>query len=169
MPKSGTHMFYLVLQDYYDGERYGKYHHIHLPPFDIGNYHVFTSCRNPYDRMVGAWWSTCIIQKRFSCGSIKFDEFVPWILEHRPYYPAVRVQSKHVKNFTFDSIIHLENLAEEFKQLPFYNGQPTAIPYVHSFTNKRKPWLEYYDKKLLRLVGNHYADDFKIYDYERLD
>ena len=92
MPKCGTHTFYSVIKEFYEGRRYGKFHHIDPPEFNYRDYFIFTSCRNPYDRLVGAWWSTCIIQERFSCGKMEFKDYVSQVFKYRPTYPAVKPQ-----------------------------------------------------------------------------
>lgn len=165
---------------YYDLEKAGgqwaggkDFHGI--PRERMAPYH-WSVCRNPYDRAVSIWASTCVRpknQRRYeawptilraggSPGS--FDDFVSLVL-----HPGIesrvpwlwRNQTDWQDQFLLDGVMHLENLEEEIAEKLDLNLQLS-----HKNTSTHMSWATYYtNPKTVRLVQEWAGRDFEQYAY----
>ena len=66
-PKTGSHTMFKILQEQYDGVRYGPSNgynfHEWVTPVQYKNYFHFSTVRNPYTRFVALWWSLLMVGK----------------------------------------------------------------------------------------------------------
>lgn len=136
--KAGTNTMYAVLSKHYGGRLSGGFHATQLPARASC---VFTTCRNPYTRALSGWSS--LTQRPGSKGksgqlvyeSIKrrqnpddFDLFCEALADGWIASPIAEPQHRWHDKFHPDTVLHLENLADEFRALPFSTGAPEAWP-----------------------------------------
>ena len=183
--KCGTHSMYHVLQKDYKGLHYprgfnpsgtGPYHS-NVVPKDFSKFYRFTVVRNPYSRAISAW-NVCVnVDPYATCysGILKdksFLEFAKWLNDFKdpgragyvvePMYKWLKPSGK------FDKILHLENINDEFKELPFYNPSNTelVVPDLLSRTDK-SDWKKHYTQEIADLIYEWAKKDFELYGYDR--
>lgn len=182
IPKTGTRSVYQICESKYSFTKIKE--HLHIVPKQFSNYKKFTTVRNPYDRFLSMWWSTCIRpDSRGAAGDVKKtvngskdlhdllkylcikndDDFGPGKLFTR--------QCDYLDCTSFDYILHTENLQEEFLALPFINMDlNNSLGNLNSTRSKWKknetvrasdPW-EYIDDEALALINEYYERDFEL-------
>ena len=147
VPKAGSTSMFEILNKYYEVSR-AYAHHETIIPADAKDYFSFTIVRDPYTRAVSIWYHmTQRTGDRYGfidkCPCSNMDDpvtFLNWFYKGKKQYtlkyykeriPATRLQSEQLKDVRLDKIIKLENLEEEFKLLPFYNGNPEVWPKIN--------------------------------------
>jgi len=172
MPKAGTHSMYYFLNEAYKFVRYAKRgptvdlsanpYHWYVIPDEFKAFMRFTTCRNPFARAVGAWWTT----RGGEMGApAEFKDHVRWAITARPGYGAFQKQSYYLDLCEPGYILRCESLDADFAVLPFCNGATPEIPRVHSFAHERQPWPLYYDHATADVVREYYAEDFERLGY----
>ena len=176
IPKSGSTTVILTLEKYYGGEAFdpGKKipdrYNMAMPP-GYEDVFKFTVCRNPYERAVSVWWHLVFTLKdRY--GYVKqvgprlhnFIFFLKWLKgKHNQLNRIAWDAHKYVRNV--DRVIKLCDLHTEFKQLPFYTGEPADVPVLnksgHDMTSK------YLTGEAKRLIYEIYREDFERFGYVR--
>jgi len=182
IPKTGTRSIYNICQRQYGFKIYKE--HCEIVPEVYQDYKKFTIVRNPYDRFLSMWWSTCIRpDDRGAAGAVKKtvngskdlhdllkylcikndDDFGPGKLFTR--------QCDYLDCTSFDYILHTENLQEEFSTLPFLDKEKNnSLGNINSTRSKWKknvevrntdPW-EYIDQESLDMINEYYKQDFEL-------
>lgn len=133
----------------------------------------FTICRNPYDRAVSIWASTCKDKKygvkdwieKNNGDPAKFKDFVRYCLDGSIHWTGVewlfRNQTDWYKDTFIDLSIQMENLEEELEPII---GQ-IDLPIKN--TSDHKSWEEYMTPKIVERLNKWAGDDFKL-GYEEL-
>lgn len=126
---------YHYLPKLYDGERYGGFHERQLPK-NHKEYFVFTTIRDPFERLVAAW-NSLLFQPDYrpiyieKVGSDSFGDFVRWILEfdnqtkfHGRGSPVITLQSVWLKDVLdhIDHFVVTNDMNNSFAKLPFSTG-----------------------------------------------
>lgn len=149
----------------------------------------WTTCRNPYDRAVSIWHSTCVReenQQRYDAypyiieqgeDPISFDTFVELILLEHPTLrnPWLwRNQSDWHDTFIVDYVFNVERLESELKAEPL--GISVKLPRLN-VSHGRDFWQEYYKGKTIKnlkwpsmtkkMVQKWAGDDFDRYGYDK--
>ena len=128
------------------------------------NYRKFTIIRNPYDKMV-SWY---FYLKRNLGENHNIIEFNEWIKNPSKFWHANDPISflKPQCEWIDDTVVFLkfENLNKELKQ--FFNNE-INLPIINKSNHDH--YLEYYNKESLNIIYNRYKEDFKKYNYERLE
>ncbi|MEP0072762.1 MAG: sulfotransferase family 2 domain-containing protein [Marinomonas sp.] len=176
-PKTGTHTMYKILPEEYEGElQPGPYHQKNIPE-NYANYFVFTTVRNPFERMVSIWHAL-IERENYRptflplVGSESFLEFVKWITSLAPkerpkgkggvlLYP----QSEWLKDVELDKFLKIENIDSEFPSVPFYvkPSEQKKIPKV--LARKHKTWSDVQCKETRKLIVDWAKEDFVNFNY----
>jgi hypothetical protein len=183
--KSGTHSMYHTLQQDYAGLHHprdfnplnkGPYHS-NIVPKQFSKFYRFTVVRNPYSRAISAW-NVCVnVDPYATCysGILKdksFLEFAKWLNDFKdPGRAGYVVEPMHKwlkPSGKFDKILHLENINDEFKELPFYDPSNTelVIPDLLSRTDK-SDWKKHYTQEIADLIYEWAKKDFELYGYDR--
>ena len=149
-------------------------------PERAASYHKFCVVRNPWDRMVSAFYYLKNQPKAVTRKSVVFAEsqVVPWSftefvrrlqkehflmswLHFRPQWEYVVYNGVN----GMDSVLRFEELDEDFcnlgDRLGLWNGAP---PHLNG--SRRKPrYHDYYDEKTKDIVAKLYADDIAAFGY----
>ena len=181
-PKTGTHSFYKLLQDEFDGERLkGNYHRTEMPD-NADEYLVFSTVRNPYDRLVAIWNSVLHAKNERNnyrdewLATLRKDDFLTFAkfaakyrndIEYRPVrspyllMPQCRWYNKMPEGVT---PLHLENISVEFHSLPFVNKE-VEIP--HMLKRDHASWDEIKTDEITSFVNEWAGEDFEKFGYEK--
>jgi chondroitin 4-sulfotransferase 11 len=147
------------------------------------NYFTFTFCRNPFDRLVSAWYefkkedeflwakkSSYWNQQSFKDSNLSLEE----VLENFCKFAEYTAMQKHIHWCRFDELNDMvqldfigrfENLEEDFNVVCDKIGIPRQeLPHLNK--SKRKHYSEYYDDKTRQIVAKHYAKDIECSGYE---
>lgn len=143
-------------------------------------YFKFTFVRNPYDRLVSAFFylkqgGKNISDINFADENLSqidtFEDFVMnWLSEKRVYswihfYPQTHFTESKFPGNEIDFIGKLENIEEDIKKLSEAIG--TDIEIKHHNKSSRDNYLDYYTEEMLDKVHQLYKKDFQIYGYEK--
>lgn len=133
----------------------------------LREYYIFSSVRNPWDRLVSFCYYYGISVRDYLLNTEKYDFYSP---EHlaghstpQHFYTHLSTGQKFV-----DRIIRLEKIEEDFKYLvsdilPDCKTQPII---EHKNKSKRdNNYINYFDKNLIDLVYNKYGKDIMYYNY----
>lgn len=180
-PKTGSHSFFKLLEKEFDGTRqlFG-YHRTEMPDH-TEDYLVFSTVRNPYDRLVSLWnsllhskpdthnyrdaWLTVLKDD-------KFDTFCKFAAEHKDnieQIAAVRMpalmtpQHRWYRKMPEGVIsLHLENIEEEFNSLTFVNKQ-VIIP--HMLKRDHANWDDLKSEEIIEYANEWAGEDFEKFGY----
>lgn len=165
IPKTGTRSVVDYMKTHLCARRYPDTRtHEEIVPAALKKHFAFTVVRNPYDRMISYWWSTCM---REGGAGHSLEEFLK-----RPIQPNIReFQHPYIERNRIDKVIHFENLVQEFKQLPFYiKGtefgwlNPTIKPST-KHPNPRPPTSELLTPEVQNTIATKFAKDFEVCGY----
>lgn len=182
-PKTGTHTFFKLLREEFDGERLGPDYHRTAMPKNVNGYTIFSTCRNPYDRLV-ALWNSLLHAKDDKNGyrdawisALRSDEFLPFCrfaAKHKHNIerlnkvrtPTLMMPQHRWYNRLPKNVIplHLENIHEEFHALPFVNHECT-IP--HMLKRRHSSWDELKTDEIIACANEWAGDDFQMFGYSK--
>ena len=139
----------------------------HVNASQFAEYYKFTFVRNPWARAY-SWFKNI---KRDSAhknyrkyGDLNFTEF----LKHFAGKGKLRPQTYWLKNFKgkieLDFIGKFENLNNDFQHVANkLKLENMKLP--HKLKTSSQSYQEYYDKESIKLVGDIYSEEIKIFDY----
>jgi hypothetical protein len=171
IPKTGTRTIYSILKGQYDGHLFKE--HYEYVPEKFKDFFKFTIVRNPYERAVSLWWSTCKRDNRRRypeiIGSSELIDFFKWLnmsnVNKGVGSEILRTQAYYSK---FDKILYTEILESDFKSIEIFKDT-RHLPRMNSTqivsnNNKsaRKHWQEYMTPSVIKEIEKYYAEDFKI-------
>ena len=184
-PKTGSHSMFKILHDNFSGERIGpNFHETNIPSdVKLSQYTVFSTCRNPYERLVALWHSllhakddkkgyrSAWISALSDDSLLTFSKFVAKNKNHIEFMSKVRLptlampQYRWYKKMPEQTIpLHIENIDEEFSNLTFVK-EPVKVPKVLS--RKHALWHDLKTEEVLHRA-NIWADgDFEKFGYQK--
>jgi hypothetical protein len=162
IPKTGTRSVVDYLEEHFNARKAkGTHTHSSDIPARLKNHYSFTIVRNPFDRMVSYWWSTC---KR--PGSPKRMGFETFLLQE-----GLRggFQYPYFKLNRFDKVIRYENLERDFMKLPFFI-EGTSLkwlnPTVREWKGPPRPsTLEILTPRTCEIIRKKFRKDFELLGY----
>ena len=175
-PKAGTHTFYHILTNDFDGKQVqGSYHQNKIPDCCAG-YYTFTSVRHPFVRVVSIWHALLhrdnyrdIYMKHI--GSDSFLDFALWLSKQnediRPRGKGgilLPTQSQWLDGIDFDKIIKLEEVDSDFNDLPFVNNKINKIPSI--LKREHEQWSDVCCDLSKDVLFNYYNNDFANFGYD---
>lgn len=186
IPKTGTRSIYKILKEKYEGFLYRE--HFKEVPKEYKKYYKFTTIRNPYDRFISMWWSTCkrksLLNKNKSGSNFKelagsadpldlLNFMINTDYKGRGSELFSR-QTDFIKSNKIDKIIKFENLNQEFNSLPFVN-ENINLPVLNSTKSKSNNTLNprhtdynyYLNKDIIHMINEYYKDDFNLLNYDK--
>lgn len=164
--KSGSSSVYAALRANFTGKERPR--HNRGIPKEYNSYPSFCVVRNPYSRLVSWWWSICKVggdryghkkelQQRGLTTS--FKDFLTLWAEKNGIAQAPAVETVN----QIDYVIRLENLEEEFNNLPFISSY-IQIPKKNS--RNYPHWTEIVDETTGRMISETYKRDFELFGYK---
>jgi hypothetical protein len=185
IPKTGTRSVYKYFERFKDSRIYQDHAKV-IPGFD--DYYKFTIVRNPYDRLVSAWWSTCkrgndrygykkVIKTN---GDVDFNDVCRNLkkLVNTIRVPHLHLQTDWLEKNSINKIIRYENLNNEWLDLPF-NVNKKPLPHINATTKKdlnnplnsrgnivREDYTKYLNEENIHHINNFYSKDFELLKYE---
>ncbi len=192
-PKAGTHSMYHLLEKYFDGTRVpnpNQYHHtIHTRniPVQYKDYFKFTIVSNPFRRAIACWKPLAFYEpyriKRGWLKELGGEEFVYYTRYIKkmsksqktpPKKYMIWSQSKLHDFMEYDRVLNLQNLQEEFNELPFVKEE-IQTENVFSANKKEKPhfyeneddWKKEYNDECIQNVLEAWGNDFEKYGYSK--
>jgi len=131
---------------------------------ELSGYFVFTTVRNPYERVVSGW--QYFNKKK---GDLNFNEYVNSISGKRKRFPFETFPIRQTDVLDLIRGVHIlryENLEEDFNALPFV-GQQIVLPQVGVQTYD--DWKSHYTLDLETKVYELLQIDFERLGYKRLN
>jgi hypothetical protein len=124
--KCATNSLTHVLMTRYGGVMPGGLHDRRMELVPPGAF-TFSVCRNPYTRAVSIWWSTCMRHdldrygfRRACPDPDSFEGFMAWaVAQEAAPHELLITQSEWHRDTRIDRFLRLEQLDDEFGQLPF--------------------------------------------------
>ena len=182
-PKTGSHTFFKLLPEQFDGERQtGGFHRRDIPKGTEG-YTIFSTVRNPYERLVALWNSLLhtkpdphayrdtwlsVIRKddfrtfcKFAADNHKRIETLASVRMPTLMMPQHRWYNKIPENVI---PLHLENINKEFHELPFIT-EPVIIP--HELKRDHHSWDDLKTDEIIEFANIWAGDDFEKFGYSK--
>ncbi len=144
-------------------------------PALYGSWFKFTFVRNPWDRLVSAWKDKVVNTNLygFSPEELKkmqdFEYFVKDCvagLDLRTCDGHLCLQTRLMPVHNMDFIGRLENYDQDIALIAERLNLPKVPLRTMNATPQRKDYTAYYSPELKNLVGDWYAADVKMFDYE---
>jgi hypothetical protein len=156
---------------------------------DFDDFWKFTFVRNPWDRLVSCYSDkikkdSCYNNNRYINGvyvglaeygyfraGMPFEEFACRVCDIPDLFADRHFVSQHILltnksgELMVDFVGRFENLEGDFKQVLSKIGHPN-VSLPHARRTIRKPFFEYYTPQLWHMVGERYAKDIEMFDYE---
>lgn len=153
-----------------------------LQPFDYraywDDYFTFTAVRNPWDRLVSAYFFIVASCKRRSPVPMMSnpidvfrDDFSGFIMEALPALVNHRGRGKNLifapqswwLDAEYDKILRFETLDKDWRDLPDRIRPVDVLPELNG--SAHKPFTEYYSKETSDVVGDLYREDVTALGY----
>jgi len=176
IPKTGTRSVYSILIEHFGGKLLQE--HGFKVPAKYEEYYTFTVVRNPYDRLVSAWWSTTQRDgDRYGyVKELKGDtSFLNYCKNLKRFenkiIPHLQPQCNWFNN-RIDKIIRYENINEEWLDLPF-NTSKQPLPHKNPTTMvasnnsiPRDHYSTYLNDEIISIINQRYNQDFIKFGYD---
>lgn len=132
---------------------------------EFDTYFKFTIVRNPFDRLVSAWfWRTQVVRDTRPCTLKEFVLARPRSSTYAAKFclPGYSLRESVTR---FDYIGRFEDLPGPYEYVCNKLGMPPKpIPYTNQTPFDR--YWDYYDRETLELVQNLYREDIEVFDYK---
>ena len=192
IPKTASTSVTTALNSYFDikgtGDRESVYYyhtkaelikdHFVSENWDYNSYFKFAFVRNPFARIVSAFFYLRNTELRFRCdrqvrnelGLLKMDfkQFVKEKLLDTSYMHFNQIIGKSIMSCDldkFDFIGKTENMQTDCDEICDLIKRPKRVlPYTNE--SKHKHYTEYYDDETRQIVAGKYAKDIEMFGYE---
>ena len=149
-----------------------------VPPEVFERSFKFTFARNPWDRLVSAFFflkkSDLKRNRRFARRNLSayndFDSFVrQWVTQKSVWRFTHFLPQHHFicidKRLGVDFVGFYENLAEDFAIVAKKIGRPTALREENRLGGRAKDYQQYYNDETRNIVAEAYAEDIALLGY----
>lgn len=149
---------------------------------EFNNYFKFTFVRNPWDRLVSAYFylkkggindRDRIWAEQNLSSYVDFDSFVKdWVNRinietHIHFIPQFRFVCEPGSDIPkVDFIGYFENLEEDFCYVQKKLGLTSSLMHFNKTIDKKKDYREYYTEATREIVANVYRKDIQIFGYD---
>lgn len=133
------------------------------PSIDLNDFFKFSVIRNPYTRLVSAYFSP---HRIIELGSEAFSkaDFMKLINDQRPFRDFVCLSDEERLDANMDRILKFENLNKEFDDLGKHLGFSCPLPTLNKGHNR--DYRQYYDDEILELVSSKFSEEIQFFNYE---
>ena len=137
---------------------------------EYSNYFKFAIVRNPWDWLFSKYKYTLKNTRHFRHKFVKsnfstFDQFVEWeCLKNNNKKCQAEFVLDNDGNKIVDFIGRFENLEDDFREICNKIEVDEKIPHFNKSMSRN--YREYYSGKSRDLVGEYYASDINLFDYE---
>jgi hypothetical protein len=141
---------------------------------DLADLYRFSFVRNPFDRLVSAYYSkisehrTVLSNEQFR-GGMSFEEFAEAACEipDESADQHVRSQWTFLDGVRMDFVGRLENMGEDYARVAGVLGVSPILPHSNHATrpHDKKSYRNHYDEELARKVGERYRGDLEAFGY----
>ena len=185
IPKCGGSSVKKALLPYYDfppGHYSANTYREALGEHDYSNLHRFTVVRNPWDRLVSAYFY--VMDKRHNKYSpntyfrdkvlAKYIDFEDFVVSHigegkslnfNHFVPQYKFICDESEKIIVDNIIKLEDLTLGFEKLGKSLGRQFQLSVVNT-SKREKDYRSYYNEKTKKIVEDVYSIDSNEFEYE---
>jgi hypothetical protein len=152
-------------------------------PAKTNGYTIFSTCRNPYDRLVALWNSLLHAPddrnnyRHAWMSVIRADDFLSFcrfVAKHHTrieHMASVRTPTLMTPQYRWyrklpENVIplHLESIHDEFHALPFVDHEVT-IP--HRLKRKHATWDELKNDEIIECANKWAGEDFEKFGYQK--
>lgn len=145
-----------------------------LPRDYFDSLYKFAVVRNPWDLQVSSYHHLKRERPHLVAPFKDFDEFTRYKLDPMREYQyhidtSIELQSDYLVDLRgqllVDKIAKYEQLEQDYQAICAHLGLPVKpLPHKRQATD-RKPYQDYYDDDLRRLVGEYFAKDIDLFEY----
>lgn len=182
-PKCGTHTMFKLLTTYFDGKRIktNGFHSTIIPKhINVDEYTIFTTVRNPYDRLVALWHSILYVRDDYINSWSRYvpdkslESFSKLLANNQGNVNKIKARMSElvtpqylwVKNMPATTIyLHIENINEEFNRLNLASNIQYNIP--HELKRSHVLWSDVKNDNLVRLANMWAGNDFDVFNYQK--
>jgi hypothetical protein len=145
---------------------------------EISRFKLFTMVRNPYSRVVSAFFYLANnrlrfrddrkIRDRFNLKDLDFKEFVKKSLLSVDYMHFNEIIDNYIQYEDLKKIDYIgkvENMVEDFNNICRLIDQPN-IKLLHVNKSKHLDYTQYYDEESKNIVTKKYAKDIEYFGYK---
>ncbi len=152
-----------------------------FPRQKYNEYFKFSFVRNPWDRLVSAYFfmkSGGAHKKDRDWADqnlVTFPDFSTFVLEglHLPSiqtWPHFRPQVEFLKGqngkIELDFIGRFENIQDDFNYIRERLGASRELLYINKTKTKRAPYLTYYTDEMREIAAELYKEDIEVFNYQ---
>jgi len=137
----------------------------------FGDYFKAVFVRNPWDRVVSAYFNKVVDRKGpylKECIGMSFDEFIDWLDQQDLAHADIHVQpqvNSLPNGIELDFIGRMESYSEDIETLLGHFGiDPGQIP--HRNSSRHTHYSHYYTEQTKEIVRRLYAEDIAAFGYE---
>ena len=127
----------------------------------------FAIVRNPFDWQVSLYSYIKRRKTHFEYNHVKdksFGEYLRWRVKKENIRTLSDFVTDDHNNLIIDSYGKLENIDEYFDSIKNRLGVSDSLPHVNK--TKHKPYQDYYNEELKKLIEIHFAEDLERFDYK---
>ena len=161
-PKTGTRSIERAIKRELNAERIGSRHDVDVRQL-IGAAAVAATIRHPCDVLV-SWYHYSVLGKK---SGRRFGDFLDRVfrddsgMQGRYLRYSTLPGAEHAKHF----ICYEDGLENSLNIFLWSHGLPkVSLEHLGASINRR-PWREYYSRRLLRIVKDKFGQDFERYEY----
>ena len=132
------------------------------PNLSLSEFYKFCCVRNPFDRLVSAYFSPHRVLKFGD----KFDyyQFKELILSQRTLRQFICLTDSDELDAHMDTILRFERLKEDFNVVRERLGIEAQLPFLNR--GNRDHYQNYYDRHLKELVMDKFSEEINFFEYE---
>lgn len=145
-----------------------------LPRDYFNSLYKFAVVRNPWDLQVSSYHHLQRERPHLVAPFKNFDAFTRYKLDSQRDYQyhldtSIELQSDYLVDLhgqlLVDKVAKYEQLEEDYQSICSHLGLPyQPLPHKRQATD-RKPYQDYYNDELRRLVGEYFAKDIELFEY----
>lgn len=161
IPKTGGSSIKKML----NGNKINNYSHSPIKdfPFTSTNLYKFCFVRNPYDRIISAYY--CLrFQHKMEISFKDFISLIPYSGTNKVISDFLKPQNYWIKGTQMNFIGRYENFNEDLQKIMKTLNIEVKIP--HELKNKYSK-IEF-DNDDYHIINHHYHEDFKLFNYKKI-